>query len=57
MRMESVLLFRIVQMPVTGVPNRNHCRLHRDNVKQKVPAEMVIAFAGHKNQCRHKSVP
>ena len=35
--MESVLLFRNAQMPVAGVPDRNRCRLHRDNAKQEVP--------------------
>ena len=39
MRMESLLLFRIVQMPVAGVPDRNRCRLHRDNAKQEVPGK------------------
>ena len=37
MRMESVLLFHTVQMPVAGVPDRNSCQLHRDNAKQEVP--------------------
>ena len=37
MRMESVLLFHTVQMPVAGVPDRNRYRLHRDNAKQEVP--------------------
>ena len=37
MRMESLLLFHIAQMPVAGVPDRNLCRLHRDNAKQEVP--------------------
>ena len=37
--MESVLLFHTVQMPVAGVPDRNRCRLHRDNAKQEVPGK------------------
>ena len=37
MRMESFLLFHIAQMPVAGVPDRNRCRLHRDNVLSEVP--------------------
>jgi len=37
MRMKSILLFHIVQMPVADVPDRNRCRLHRDNAKQEVP--------------------
>ena len=39
MRMESLLLFHIAQMPVAGVPDRNLCRLHRDNAKQEVPGK------------------
>ena len=39
MRMESILLFHIVQMPVAGVPDRSRCRLHRDNAKQEVPGK------------------
>ena len=38
-RMESILLFRIAQMPVAGVPDRNRCRWHRDNAKQEVPGK------------------
>ena len=38
-RMESFLLFRIAQKPVAGVPDRNRCRLHRDNAKQEVPGK------------------
>ena len=38
-KMESVLLFRKAQMPVAAVPNRNRCRLHRDNAKQEVPGK------------------
>ena len=37
MRLESVLLFHTVQVPVAGVPDRNRYRLHRDNAKQEVP--------------------
>ena len=39
MRMELILLFHIVQMPVAGVPDRNRCRSHRDNAKQEVPGK------------------
>ena len=38
-KMESLLLFHIAQMPVAGVPDRNRCRLHRDNAKQEVPGK------------------
>ena len=37
--MESLLLLHIAQMPVAGVPDRNRCRLHRDNAKQEVPGK------------------
>jgi hypothetical protein len=33
----SLLLFNIAQMPVAGIPDRNHCRLHQDNAKRKIP--------------------
>ena len=39
MRMESILLFHIAQMPVAGVPDRNRCRLHQDNAQQEVPGK------------------
>jgi hypothetical protein len=39
MRMGSLLLFHIAQMPVAGVPDRNRCLLHRDNAKQEVPGK------------------
>ena len=39
MRMGSRLLFREAQMPFTGVPDRNRCRLHRDNAQQEVPGK------------------
>ena len=39
MRMGSLLLFHIAQMPVAGVPDRNLCRLHRDNVLPEVPGK------------------
>ena len=32
-RMGSLLLFHIAQMPVADVPDRNRCRLHRDNAR------------------------
>ena len=50
MRMESVLLCHIVQMPVAGVPDRNRCRWHRDNAKQEVPGKKKF----RQNKCiRH----
>ena len=39
MRMESLLLLHIAQMPVAGAPDRNRCRLHQDNAKQEVPGK------------------
>ena len=39
MKMGSVFSYHIAQMPVAGVPDRNHCRLHRDNAKQEVPGK------------------
>ena len=39
MRMESLLLLHIAQMPVAVVPDWNRCRLHRDNAKQEVPGK------------------
>ena len=39
MRMESILLFHTAQMPVAGVPDRNRCRLYRDNVLPEVPGK------------------
>ena len=49
-RMESFLLFRIAQMPVAGVPDRNRCRWHRDNAKQEVPGKKEF----RQNKCiRH----
>ena len=48
--MGSLLLFRIVQMPVAGVLDRNRCRLHRDNAKQEVPGKKEF----RQNKCiRH----
>ncbi|MBO7329582.1 MAG: hypothetical protein J6W00_12525 [Lentisphaeria bacterium] len=48
--MESLLLFHIAQMPVAGVPDRNRCRLHRDNAKQEVPGKKEF----RQNKCiRH----
>ena len=48
--MESLLLFRIAQMPVAEVPDRNRCRLHRDNAKQEVPGKKEF----RQNKCiRH----
>ena len=50
MRMESILLFHIVQMPVADVPDRNRCRWHRDNAKQEVPGKKEF----RQNKCiRH----
>jgi hypothetical protein len=37
--MESLLLFHTAQMPVAGVPDRNRCRLHRDNVLPEIPGK------------------
>ena len=49
-KMESLLLFRIAQKPVAGVPDRNRCRLHRDNAKQEVPGKKEF----RQNKCiRH----
>ena len=41
-RMESFLLFHVAQMPVAGVPDRNRCRLHRDNVLPEVPFPLEL---------------
>ena len=50
MRMESLLLFHIAQIPVAGVPDRNRCLLHRDNAKQEVPGKKEFRL----NKCiRH----
>ena len=35
----SLLLLHIAQMPVAGVPDRSRCRFHRDNTKQEVPGK------------------
>ena len=44
MRMESFLLFRIAQMPLVCVPDRNRYRLHRDNAKQEVPGKKEFSI-------------
>ena len=38
-KMESLLLLHIAQMPVAGVPDRSRYRLHRNNAKQEVPGK------------------
>ena len=53
MRMGFLLLFRIVQMPVAGVPDRNRCRLHRDNAKQEVPGKKEF----RQNKCIRHTPP
>ena len=53
MIMGSLLLFNIAQMPVAGIPDRNHCRLHLDNAKRKIPG--IKEFRQNKN-IRHKAL-
>ena len=49
-KMGSLLLLHIAQKPVAGVPDRNCCRLHRDNAKQEVPGKKEF----RQNKCiRH----
>ena len=56
MRMESFLLFRIAQMPVAGVPDRNRCRWHRDNASFKETKHMfAIIYSINKKWQNTKS--
>ena len=51
-KMESLLLFHIAQMPVAGAPDRNRCRLHQDNAKQEVPGKKEF----RQNKCIRKVI-
>ena len=50
MKMGSVFSYHTAQMPVAGVPDRNRCRSHWDNVLPEVPGKKEF----RQNKCiRH----